>query len=68
MKQNPAAAMRKAAISRLRRLTSEATEVLSTEQLNRWVFRLAAELDKAAEAKGHHTGYAAGLERELGKL
>ena len=67
MKQDREAAMRKAAIARLRRMTMEAMEVMSVEQLNQFTWRLAVELDKASAAKGHQTGYAASMGRELGK-
>ena len=42
-------------------------EVMSIEQVNQSALHLAVELDKATTAKGHATGYALGLERELGK-
>jgi len=67
MKQDREAARRKVAIARLLRMTKEATEILSVEQLNQLAWRLAVELDETAAAKGHQTGYAASLERELGQ-
>ena len=67
MKHYRAGSMRKAAIARLLRITREATEVMSIEQLNQLALRLAVALDETAAAKGHQTGYAASLERELGK-
>ena len=53
--------------ARLLRMTREAMEVMSIEQLNQLALRLAVELDGTAAAKGHQTGYAASLERELGR-
>jgi hypothetical protein len=67
MKHYREASMRKVAIARLLRITREATEVMSIEQLNQLALRLAVELDGTAAAKGHQTGYAASLERELGR-